>query len=303
MPKKDGSFDVRLMPNPNRPQIDPDSRAVANAVVYLRKIDTAAAKPWTHGDVRVELTDRQIVVRQGDDPPRRVGFVRRGKPVDLVATDPFFHALRGRGAAFFTFHASNSPGVKCLLWHRAHWFITRSSSWDIRYAAGWSNPLIGQGLSVAMCDAHVLTDALLANDEWNSDRPDPGTSKAPYKLYNIGNNNPVELLHFIEVLEQCLGKTAQKRLLQFHPLLPSGHQLLSGRRSSRCLLLGLARAGRQRAMQDGDDQEREAFAAGSASSLGQFRSVGGWRRKYHLRQGRQAGGRSGKNQPGNRDCS
>ena len=103
MPKKDGSFDVRLMPNPNRPQIDPNSRAVANAVVYLRKIDTAAAKPWTHGDVRVELTDRQIVVRQGDDPPRRVGFVRRGKPVDLVATDPFFHALRGRGAAFFTF--------------------------------------------------------------------------------------------------------------------------------------------------------------------------------------------------------
>jgi UDP-glucuronate 4-epimerase len=51
------------------------------------------------------------------------------------------------------------------------------------------------------------------NPEWTSDRPDPGTSKAPYKIYNIGNNQPVELLHFIEVLERELGKTATKNLL------------------------------------------------------------------------------------------
>lgn len=40
------------------------------------------------------------------------------------------------------------------------------------------------------------------------------TSYAPYKLYNIGNNNPVELMHFIEVIEDCLGKKAEKKLLQ-----------------------------------------------------------------------------------------
>jgi nucleoside-diphosphate-sugar epimerase len=55
------------------------------------------------------------------------------------------------------------------------------------------------------------------NPVWSGERPDPGTSKAPYKLYNIGNNNPVELMHFIEVIEQCLGKTAQKRLLPMQP--------------------------------------------------------------------------------------
>ena len=51
------------------------------------------------------------------------------------------------------------------------------------------------------------------NPEWSGFHPDPGTSYAPYKIYNIGNNHPVELLHFIEVLEQALGKKAQKNLL------------------------------------------------------------------------------------------
>jgi UDP-glucuronate 4-epimerase len=48
---------------------------------------------------------------------------------------------------------------------------------------------------------------------WAGDLPDPSTSYAPYRLYNIGNNNPVELMHFIEVLENCLGKKAKKNLL------------------------------------------------------------------------------------------
>lgn len=51
------------------------------------------------------------------------------------------------------------------------------------------------------------------NPKWNGDNPDAATSYAPYKLYNIGNNNPVELMHFIEVLECSLGKKAVKNLL------------------------------------------------------------------------------------------
>ncbi len=52
---------------------------------------------------------------------------------------------------------------------------------------------------------------------WSGDRPDSATSYAPYKLYNIGNNNPVELMHFIEVLEDCLGMKAEKNLLPIQP--------------------------------------------------------------------------------------
>ena len=57
----------------------------------------------------------------------------------------------------------------------------------------------------------------VANPAWNGARPDPGTSYAPYRIYNIGNNNPVELMNFIETLEGCLGKTAIKNLLPIQP--------------------------------------------------------------------------------------
>jgi len=52
---------------------------------------------------------------------------------------------------------------------------------------------------------------------WNGNNPDPGTSFAPYKIYNIGNNNPVDLMKFISVLEDCLGKKAQKSFLPMQP--------------------------------------------------------------------------------------
>jgi UDP-glucuronate 4-epimerase len=61
--------------------------------------------------------------------------------------------------------------------------------------------------------AHALDKVAAPNPEWRGDRPDPGTSRAPYRLYNIGNNEPVELLRFIEVLEQCLGRKAEMNLL------------------------------------------------------------------------------------------
>ena len=51
------------------------------------------------------------------------------------------------------------------------------------------------------------------NANWTGMDPDPGTSAAPYRLYNIGNNSPVELMHYIEVIEQCLGRKAELNLL------------------------------------------------------------------------------------------
>ena len=55
------------------------------------------------------------------------------------------------------------------------------------------------------------------NPEWDAIAADPGTSAAPYKVYNIGNHHPEELLHFIEVIEDCLGKKAIKNLLPMQP--------------------------------------------------------------------------------------
>ncbi|HFE32621.1 MAG TPA: NAD-dependent epimerase [Gammaproteobacteria bacterium] len=55
------------------------------------------------------------------------------------------------------------------------------------------------------------------NPDWNGKHPDPGTSNAPYRLYNIGNNQPVELMHYIKVLEDCLGKKAEMNMLPLQP--------------------------------------------------------------------------------------
>ncbi len=63
----------------------------------------------------------------------------------------------------------------------------------------------------------VMAKPAEANPDWKGDSPDPGTSYARYRIYNIGNNSPVELTHFIEVIEKTLGKEAKKELLDLQP--------------------------------------------------------------------------------------
>jgi UDP-glucuronate 4-epimerase len=59
----------------------------------------------------------------------------------------------------------------------------------------------------------LLTNIPKGNSAWDAMKPDPSSSFAPYRVYNIGNNKPVQLLHFIEVLEHKLGKKAVKNFL------------------------------------------------------------------------------------------
>ena len=56
-----------------------------------------------------------------------------------------------------------------------------------------------------------------ANPLWDSKLPDPGTSLAPWRVYNIGNSRPVELMDYIAAIEKALGKTAKKELLPLQP--------------------------------------------------------------------------------------
>jgi len=55
------------------------------------------------------------------------------------------------------------------------------------------------------------------NPNWSGAHPDPATSSAPYRIYNIGNHQPVELMHFIGVLEKALGREAKKNFLPMQP--------------------------------------------------------------------------------------
>ncbi len=63
----------------------------------------------------------------------------------------------------------------------------------------------------------VLDRPAAPNLEWDGKNPDPSSSLAPYKVYNIGNNSPVPLMHYIATLEKALGKTAIKNLLPMQP--------------------------------------------------------------------------------------
>jgi UDP-glucuronate 4-epimerase len=63
----------------------------------------------------------------------------------------------------------------------------------------------------------ILDRPAQGNLNWNGDRPNPSTSKAPWRIYNIGNNNPVELMDYIGALESSLGKKAKVELLPLQP--------------------------------------------------------------------------------------
>ena len=63
----------------------------------------------------------------------------------------------------------------------------------------------------------VLDNTATVNPSWSGDAPDPATSKAPYRLYNIGNHSPVKLLDMIEILEKKLGIKAQKNMMDMQP--------------------------------------------------------------------------------------
>jgi len=63
----------------------------------------------------------------------------------------------------------------------------------------------------------VADNTAAANSDWSSATPDPATSASPYRVYNIGNNQPVELMYLIEVLEDCLGVKAEKNFMEMQP--------------------------------------------------------------------------------------
>jgi len=63
----------------------------------------------------------------------------------------------------------------------------------------------------------ALDHVAAPNARWNSDSPDPASSRAPYRLYNIGNAQPVDLMRYIELLEERLGRKAEKNLLPLQP--------------------------------------------------------------------------------------
>lgn len=124
--------------NPFAPVVDPENKGVRDVVVFLRGVDPQRAGPWRHDPVQIEQYDRLLHVVQGD-VQTRVGFVRSGDFISARSCDGDYHALRARGAAFFTlpFVDKDRPSTKRLdqagivhlssaagyFWMHAHLFV------------------------------------------------------------------------------------------------------------------------------------------------------------------------------------
>jgi hypothetical protein len=125
-------------PNPNAPSIDPVTRGIANAVVFLRGVDPQCGRPWDLPRVQVEQRGYQLLVHQADAVGRD-GFVRLGDDVEMISTGPVFHLLRAAGAASFSlaFPDPDRPRTRTLshagiveltsaagyFWMRAYLFV------------------------------------------------------------------------------------------------------------------------------------------------------------------------------------
>ena len=92
--------------------------------------------------------------------------------------------------------------------------------------AGQPIPLFNQGRmrrdftyidDIAEGVIRIADHTAIGNPDWNGDHPDPGSSRAPYRIYNIGNNSPVEVMHLIQVLQDALGRKAELNLLPMQP--------------------------------------------------------------------------------------
>jgi hypothetical protein len=88
-------------PNPNLPTTDSVTHGLAGAVVCLRGVDRARAKPWDLPNVTVEQRDCQLRIVQGQESTQ-IGFVHKGDDIEMISRDPWLHALHAGGSSYFT---------------------------------------------------------------------------------------------------------------------------------------------------------------------------------------------------------
>ena len=160
------------------------------------------------------LTQMPFSVRQNVDHP--VSLYAASKKANELIAHTYSHLFRlpTTGVRFFTVYGPwGRPDMALFLFTRAilagqpiDVFNDGEMERDFTYIDDIVEGLVRLGRRPAAPDP-----------DWNSADPKPNTSNAPYRIYNIGNHKPVRLLRMIEVLEDCLGRKAEKRFLPMQP--------------------------------------------------------------------------------------
>ena len=178
----------------------------AHAVGHLVYASTSSVYG---ANTRLPFSERQCVVH-----PLTL-YAATKKANELMAHSySSLYGLPTTGLRFFTVYGPwGRPDMALFLFTRK---ILAGEPIDVYYEGNHQRDFtyvddIVQGVAAAV--DHVAQP----DPNWNSDAPDPGTSRAPYRIYNIGNQRPVTLLRFIEVLERCLARKAVKNFMPMQP--------------------------------------------------------------------------------------
>lgn len=178
----------------------------ANAVEHLVYASTSSVYG---ANARMPFSERQCV-----DHPLTL-YAATKKSNELMAHSySSLYGLPTTGLRFFTVYGPwGRPDMALFLFTRN---ILAGKPIDVYYEGRHRRDFtyvddIVEGVIAAV--DHVAA----ADPDWNADAPDPSGSLAPYKIYNIGNQRPVTLLRFIEVIEECLGRKAVMNLLPLQP--------------------------------------------------------------------------------------
>jgi UDP-glucuronate 4-epimerase len=198
----------------------PHVYAQSNLVGFLNVLEGCRQSPIDHlvyassSSVYGGNTQMPFSVHQNVDHPVSL-YAATKKANELMAhAYSWLYRLPATGLRFFTVYGPwGRPDMALFLFTKAildgqpiEVFNQGRMQRDFTYIDD-----IAEGV-VRVCDRPPQ-----ANMAWSGDTPDPATSSAPYRLYNIGNQQPVELSRVIELLEECLGKKADQRMLPMQP--------------------------------------------------------------------------------------
>ena len=195
---------------------NPHAYIDANITGFLNVIEACRALPVEHlvyastSSVYGANTNMPFSVHDNVDHPVSL-YAATKKANELMAhTYSHLYGLPTTGLRFFTVYGPwGRPDMSLFLFTRK---ILAGEPIDVfnfghhRRDFTYVDDIVE---GVMRCIDRVATPS----PDWHGDKPDPATSAAPYRLYNIGNNSPVELMDFIATLERCLGMTAKKNLL------------------------------------------------------------------------------------------
>lgn len=200
--------------------INPHAYTDSNVTGFLNILEGCRASRIGHlvyassSSVYGANTAMPFSVHQGVDHPVSL-YAATKKANELMAhTYSTLFAIPTTGLRFFTVYGPwGRPDMALFLFTRA---ILEGKPLDV-----FNNGLMQRDFTyiddIVEGIVRIMAKPASPDPAWDSNSPDPATSSAPYRIYNIGNNNPVQLGRFIEVLEDCLGKKAQKNLLPMQP--------------------------------------------------------------------------------------